>query len=149
NSSEANQSMLRKKLIFALLALLLPFSLTITAQGQSPQEKTAAQKTTVNNLIGTLKNGTIVDGCSCSLQTPKDYKNPSSNRYILLSDIDEKEAYINLDGKDVKLKLVSRVDYKGKARVDKKFSRKYTAGNVTLFVEYVITSVCAPKDEEC
>jgi len=141
NSSEAYQSMLRKKFIFALLALLLPFSLAITAQGQSPQEKTTTQKTTVNNLIGTLKNAKVINDCGCSLH--------NINSYILYTDLDEKEGYINLDGKDVKLKLVSKVDYKGKPRVGKKFSRKYTARDVTVLVEYVITSVCDPKDESC
>jgi hypothetical protein len=136
-----------KNLLFLLLLLTIPFPLTQASPGQTPGQMTT-QKTTVNNLIGTIKNSNAVDGCGCSLQTLKESKNPNSNRFIFFSDIDE-VAFINLDGKDVKLKLISKVDYKGKERVGKKFSRKYVAGNATVLVEYVITSVCAPNDESC
>ena len=138
-----------RKTFTLIWLILLPFSLAITALGQSPRAKSPAQKTIVNNLIGTLKDGTIVDGCDCYLQTLKESENYLSPLFIFLAELDELEAYINVDGKDTRLKLVSQVDYKGKPQIGKKSSRKYTAGDVTVLIEYVVTGFCAPSDESC
>ncbi len=137
-----------KKVLFVLLLLALPFSFAYAVPGQTPQEK-AAQKTTVTNLIGTLNDAEAVDGCSCYLESRQNAKNSNAIRFIFSAELDEKEAYIKLDGKKIKLKLVSKVDYKGKPRVGKKSSRKYVAGGVIVVVEYVVTSVCDPQDESC
>ena len=137
-----------KKILFISLLLTIPCSFAHPTLGQTPQEKTA-QKTIVTNLIGTLNDAEVVDGCSCYLEARQKSQNPASIRFILSAELDEKEAHIKLDGKNIKLNLAHKIDYKGKPRVGKKSSRKYAAGKVIVFVEYVVTSVCDPKDESC
>ena len=61
----------------------------------------------------------------------------------------QKEAWMNIDGTDVKLTLVSRTDPKSRERVGSRSTRKYAAQEIILDVTYVATRVCGVNEENC
>jgi eukaryotic-like serine/threonine-protein kinase len=101
-----------------------------------------------NSLVGIIRNAGVVDGCGCYFN-PAAEQEPNSTRYVFLADMDEENAWMNIDAKDVKLRLVGRTDAPGDLKVGSRFSRRYAAGQVTVSVESVVTRVCPPDDEGC
>jgi hypothetical protein len=57
---------------------------------------------------------------------------------------------MNIDGSDVKLKLISSSEPSGGVRrKGERFSRNYVSGGVRVRMDFVTASVCAPNDEGC
>ena len=56
---------------------------------------------------------------------------------------------MNIDGSDVKLKLVRKTESKRRDRVGKRSSETYAAGDLTIIIRLVVNRVCNPNDENC
>ncbi|MEP6920467.1 MAG: hypothetical protein ABI967_05020 [bacterium] len=110
---------------------------------------TFAQTASKQRLVGNLRNKRLVDGCGCYFQFPGSKKN--SEDYLFVSSLEENEktAWMNIDGRDVKLRLVREVAGKGRERVGSRSSKSFTGGDVTVMSTYVATRVCAYNDESC
>lgn len=96
--------------------------------------------------VGPIKDPFIL-GCGCYLKLPDDFKLENDND-IFETDLDE-SAQMNIDGKDIILKLVRREDPKGKTKVGSTRSEVYASGNIEVRVEYIVKKICDPKDKEC
>lgn len=128
------------KTFFTLLLItFIPFEL----QAQTQPKGAASTKF----VLGVVEDGAL--GCGCSL-----YRNAAdgrNQRHVFVQDMDEDEAIINLDGKNVRLRPV---DSGGPSperalKVGDRSWETYAAGDVRVRIDYTVRSVCAPKDEGC
>ena len=110
---------------------------------------TLAQTASKRRLVANLKNNTVADGCGCYFRFRGTDEN--SQKYVFFSSIEdeEKTAWMNIGGADLKVRLVKKFDPKGTVRVGSKSTRQYTAGNVLVDATYVATEVCGRDDESC
>ncbi len=99
-------------------------------------------------LVGNLQNNAVADGCGCYFQfrgTPQNI-----DRYIFFSGIeDEKTAWMNIAGRDVKLVLKKDTGINTRERVGSRSTVEYAAGDVRVNGTYTVTAVCDPNDESC
>ena len=104
-------------------------------------------------LVGNLKNSAVAEGCGCYFQfrsTPD-----SAERYILFSSIENdgnETAWMNIDGRDVKLKLQKKSGpfwIQQRERPGKRSTVKYVVENITVNGTYITTKVCPRNDESC
>ena len=109
-----------------------------------------AQTSTTSSPGPQLKIGYVevgIGGCGCSLAL--NAADLREGRYIFIQD-DGEPAYINLDGKDLKLE---EVDSGGSEAVIEKVGDRswvaYVAGDVKVRIDRTVTRVCDPKDESC
>jgi len=101
-------------------------------------------------LVANLKNNAVADGCGCYFSFRGTSPNPE--RYVFSSSIDdEKTAWMNIGGRDVKLTLEREIGLKGKEaeRVGSRSSATYASGDIQVSGTYVVTQVCDPNDESC
>jgi len=95
--------------------------------------------------IGYLEVG--IGGCGCSLVL--NLADIRKGRYVFIQDEGE-PAYINLDGKDLKLE---EIDSGGSEAVPEKVGDRswvaYVAGDVKVRIDRTVTHICDPKDESC
>ena len=119
--------------------------LTIVALGT-----VSAQTASKRGLVARLKDNTVANGCGCYFQyrgTPLE-----AQRYVFFSSIEEdgeKTAWMNIEGRDVKLTRTRNKDPKGRLRVGSRLTRRYVAGDISVDATYIATSVCRRDDEEC
>jgi hypothetical protein len=123
---------------------LLLFIMAIVVLGSVP-----AQNASKRSFVGYVTDEAIVGGCGCYFKfrrTPQ-----KVDRYLFASSIEEDvTALMNIDGSDVKLKLVKGMEPKGtQERVGSRRRETYVAGEITVTGNYVVTRVCAPNDENC
>jgi hypothetical protein len=99
--------------------------------------------------IGIVKEP-FVDGCGCYFRFSDDY-NQGNRSYVFLADIIEKEgdAQMNIDGTDVRLKLVKRVETEGETKIGSTRKEFYKSGDIEVGIEYVVTKACEPNDGSC
>jgi hypothetical protein len=109
----------------------------------------SGQQASKRSLVANLKNKAVADGCGCYFQFPGTPRN--AERYLFFSSIedDEKTAWMNVAGRDVKLTLVKKTDPKGRIRVGSRLTRTYVAGDLSAEVTYIATRVCPRNDESC
>lgn len=126
------------KLFVVLILSLLTIQTVLSVQ--APQR-----------LVGNLKDNSLIGGCGCYFQfrgTPK-----RADRYIFFSDIvdDDKTAWMNIAGRDVKLKLQKESGPLGtdRERVGSRSTVRYASGDITVNGTYVVTKECDPDDENC
>lgn len=104
------------------------------------------QPASKRGMVGNLKDH-AADGCGCYFQfrgTPR-----NSEKYIFSSSIeDEKTAWMNIDGHDVKLTSIKEHGPKTE-RVGGRSWVRFAAGDITVSGTYVVTRVCKPNDENC
>ena len=132
-------------LSISLVLLSLPFT-DEAGTFMAAQEKPAAAPPLK---IANLKDSSVIDGCGCYLQFPAEGQK-RFEKYVFMADIDEKEAWMNIEGRDVKLRLVDSIrDANRRVKVGDRSSRTYRAGDITVRVAYVVTRVCKPDDESC
>ncbi len=100
--------------------------------------------------IGELKDPVEVEGCSCTLQTAAEAGKPGSQKFLFVTEAGTKDAWMNINGKDVKLKLVKTtvIDDRNYG-VGGRFYEEYTAQGMKIRIDYVVTWTCPPEDEEC
>lgn len=96
------------------------------------------------SMIGYVGKSHLVDGCSCDLS----FGNDSSRRSVYSAEIDEKSAWMNIDGRDVRLKLVNSVASTGRIRKGWHSSKTYVAGNITVRIDRTATKVPTREGEE-
>lgn len=94
--------------------------------------------------LGYVKNGDI--GCGCSFARNK--TDLRQRRYIYSESMDE-PAYINVNGKNLKLQPVASSDTKTKERVGQRSWETFTAKGLKIRLDKTVTWVCPPKDEAC
>lgn len=131
---------IRKPLILAPLLLL--FALPTTYSQIQKQPDTAAP----TPKIGVIKKP-LTDGCGCTLQLPEDYRK-HNERAVFLNDVGD-IIQMNIDGKDVRLKLISESPQLKKEKVGSRRQEVYSAGKDRVEIEFVTTKLCPTKDESC
>jgi len=108
------------------------------------------QNASKRSLVANLTNKVVADGCGCYFKfrgTPQNVE-----RYVFYSSIDDdKTAWMNVGGRDVKLMLEKETGLKGKEeeRVGSRSRALYALGNISVSGTYVVTRVCDPNDESC
>jgi hypothetical protein len=98
--------------------------------------------------IANIRDSSVVDGCGCYFQFPAQWKNKQSDKYVFMEGIDDEGAWMNIDGKDVKLELV-RTSNESNGEVGSRSNKKYKAKGIAVQIDYVITRICKPDDEQC
>lgn len=107
---------------------------TSTAASPGPQLK-----------IGYVEVG--IGGCGCSLSL--NAADLRKGRYVFIQD-DGEPAYINLDGKDLKMEEVGSGGLEAiTEKVGDRSWVAYVAGDVKVRIDRTVTKVCDPKDEDC
>jgi hypothetical protein len=109
----------------------------------------AGQTASKRGMVANLENQRVADGCGCYFRfrgTPV-----TADQYMFFSSIedDEKSAWMNIDGRDVKLQLTKKVDAPRGERVGMRSTRRYEAEDVFVDATYVVTRVCRRNDESC
>jgi hypothetical protein len=102
--------------------------------------------------IAALKNSNLVSGCTCVFQTAAEAKKRNSQKYLFLSELGTREGWMNIDGKDTRLKLVKSTEntnIRRRARVGNRFYEEYRAAGIKVRIDYVTRWVCPPRDEGC
>lgn len=94
--------------------------------------------------LGYVKNGDI--GCGCSFARNK--TDLRQRRYIYSESMGE-PAYINVNGKNLKLHPVASSETGGKEKVGKHSWETFTADGLKIRLDKTVTWVCPPKDEAC
>jgi hypothetical protein len=101
-------------------------------------------------LIGIIKKYNKMEGCGCYFKTleaaQKEYWQ-DAGPYVFVAHEDD-IVVMNIDGKDIELQLVKSnrnpdPDYKDK--VGDKYREIYRAGDIMVYLNYVVTEVCGPK----
>jgi hypothetical protein len=75
----------------------------------------------------------------------------AKGRIIFVSDLSGSpggDAFINLDGKDIKLELI-KIGGNTDLKVGARSWKIYTAGDITLQCDFILTKVCSPPKDDC
>lgn len=97
--------------------------------------------------IGYITEANTLNECGCSFYLQRDKK----QRNIFSSDL-EKIVWMNLDGKDVKLKLVKSTKSEKNERKDGRFYDIYKYDEMTIRIDSHVTWTCEsddPANESC
>ncbi len=134
--SVINRSRVRLAALFILFTLF-----PIGGRPQTPSPSVPSVP-----LIGVIKKA-LPEECGCLLQLSPDYRK-HNRRAIFRSDFSDK-AWMNLDGKDLELSLVSPPASGRRERVGARRNEIYKSGSYKIEIQYVTTRICPPKDESC
>jgi hypothetical protein len=108
-----------------------------------------AQSTSASSAQPKLRLGYVKDhdvGCgSAFFLNTTDMEN---RRYIFSQDVDD-PPYINLNGKNLQLRLTGFSKPTRKEKVGDRWWETYAAGEVKVRIDYTVTKVCTPQDEMC
>jgi hypothetical protein len=132
--------------LLSVLACLTVNNPCAGAQGKSSQD--VASTSSVKNMIGNIKDRNAQDGCGCYFSFPSEERKRFP-RFVFASDLDEQSAWMNIDGQDVKLKLVQFSGPQESAKIGSKLARTYAAAGLKVHILYVTTKICQPDDESC
>ena len=120
-----------------LSLILLPAF--VNAQAQQPRAK-ANQKP----LIGYIKDENLVDMCGCA------YEHATRTRgYTFSSDGEVKEAWMNIDGVDVKLKRTHFSGSKGRDRIGSRYFETFEAEGIKVSIVRTVNRLCIPYNPDC
>ncbi|HYM00485.1 MAG TPA: hypothetical protein VEZ90_16135 [Blastocatellia bacterium] len=104
------------------------------------------RSSTVPN-IGIVQNTEPFDEGGCALQLPPDYA--KHNRlYVFMRDY-QSNAVMNINGTDVRLKLVSQQEPNGDPKVGDRSTYRFSGHQIDATVDLVVTHLCDPNDEAC
>jgi hypothetical protein len=89
--------------------------------------------------LGYVKDHDVGCGAAFSLKTT-DLRN---SRYIFVQDSGEPDepTYINLNGKNLQLRLIDSNKPKGREKIGDRWWETYTAGDVTVRIDYTVTKI--------
>jgi hypothetical protein len=120
-----------------------------TAVVQPSATRTAATPKAPNDTpkVGIIKEP-FLDGCGCYFKFPDD-STKEVKGYVFLAEIIDEGAQMNIDGKDVMLKFVRRVDPAGETKVGSARNEFYKSEDTEVGVEYVVRQLCDPDNEAC
>jgi hypothetical protein len=131
--------------------IICPCVIFICLSSGFGQQKQSTSSNRAPIKIGIIKDGSLFeDNGGCALQLPTDNRK-NNERFIFLSDYDG-NGLINLDGKDIKLKLRIHKNASGAGDEEKVGSKSmdiFDGPGVTIKVDYIATWVCPPDDESC
>lgn len=127
-----------------LLAVAVGASLSIFGQKAASSVKAVQQPLRVSN----IRNTSVVDGCGCYFQFPAEWEKKAFDKNVFMQSIDGAEAWMNIDGKDVRL-LPDGPSKESVEKVGSRSSEKYKAAGISVEIEFVVTRVCDPDDESC
>ncbi len=127
----------------ALLLLIIFVAMSTAARAQTKQPGTTS---TGKPMIANIKNGDIYSGCGCYFSYSSEAKKRFP-KFVFVSD-DDKQAWMNLDGKDIKLALTHRTTPKV-IKIGSRLTRTYSGNGYAVSVVYITTKMCAPNDEAC
>ena len=123
-------------LVFLLLAMIITPD-TFVSAAQSRHAPT----------LGVIQDDSEYDGCGCSLF--RNRRDAREHRPIFLSDFSG-EARINLDGRDVRVRLIGASPER--RRAERKGDRSwevYGKDSFRMRIDYVVNGVCPSNDEAC
>jgi hypothetical protein len=107
-----------------------------------------AQTASKRALVGNVKRSGI-EGCGCYFR----FRGTSGDveQYMFVENIEEndKTAWMNIEGRDVQLKLVKERNPGGREVVGSKWTRTFAANNIVASSTYIATRVCDRDDESC
>lgn len=120
--------------LVAISTILMPSAAQRRASGG--EIKAASEGRTI--VVGTVGQNVLkYAGCGCYFSRPR------TKAIIFFSPIEEesneKEAWMNIDGRDVKMQLLSTSDPPGNARIGSRFTRVYAGGGLKVQAVYVTT----------
>lgn len=103
---------------------------------------TRAQERSDGSLINEIRNGSVLDGCGCYM------KRQGKTSYVLLGEItDNRRAWMNIDGRDVRLTFVSSTHPARPLRRGDRFVQKYSIDGVIVEVTLMVTAPSPPEGE--
>ena|GEM_PF-2645306 len=133
-------------LIFVIIEMSIG-AISINGHGQNPTRSQSGFPTTKPLKLGVVKESGLLDNCGCSFYL--NMGDERKRRPILLCDLSEK-AVINLDGKNLSLRLIGHSKEKtSDQQVGDRSWEIYRAGNVKLRIDFTIRKLCDPHDEGC
>lgn len=135
-----------QKRIFLMAFFLVCCSCIASQAGNRAPHKKGVPVEQKPPQIGAIKK-MLVKGCGCSLQSNSDYEK-RRQQFLFLSDSGD-IVQMNIDGEDIRLKLVKGMKGKGKPRVGNHHSETYIAGQTTVTIDWTVSEVCDPQDESC
>ncbi|MGI8733227.1 MAG: hypothetical protein ACR2LM_07985 [Pyrinomonadaceae bacterium] len=107
-----------------------------------------AQEASKPRLVGNFTRKGLGDGCGCYFRFRGAGRD--SEQYIFAEPVDdEKIAWMNIGGRNVRLKLVKEQSAGDRERVGSRWTRTFVSNDITVTSTYVATRVCAPEDESC
>ena len=106
---------------------------------------TGAQRASKRRLVGNVKN-TAIDGCGCYFKFRGTNRN--AEQYMFSQGIGEK-AWMNIDGRDVQLKMLRERNPGDRERIGSRWTRTFSAGDIAVSCSWITTKMCAPNDENC
>lgn len=138
--------------LIAVLALALFTSVGKPGAGASIQESLPSPPGAGPLRVANLIDLSMVEGCGCYFQLPAESK--SRTKYVFFSKINgggdnEKVAWMNIDGRDIKLKLVDSSRDSTRREIGMRLYRKYKAENIDVQADYIVTRVCPPSNPAC
>jgi hypothetical protein len=96
---------------------------------------------TTSKRLDVLTKPQYYAGCECTLYLDKEKTKP-----VYISHVDGKEAWFNIDGKDVKLFMTKTTEGK-EFRRGYKFLRSYIYGKTHVTVSFKVVEVCDGRQE--
>lgn len=131
--------------IMAMTLVVSPIDASNSLQAQG---KRTNLKPSRKPIISRIKDDKVLDGCGCYFSYPPEdrWRFP---RYVFSSDFHEENAWMNIDGQDIKLKLRQSTRPKGKEKIGSRLTRTYVASGIKVSVLYITTRLCQPGDENC
>jgi hypothetical protein len=114
---------------------------------QNKQSPTPTSTPEAAPKIGVIQNPKFRDDCGIYFQLAEDYKS-HNEKYIFDGDLGG-AGLMNIDGRDVELKMVDSDQPNREMKVGERFSKTYVGGNLNIRVDYVVVEVCDPNDEGC
>lgn len=109
-----------------------------------------ATKTGNSQIVGTIKNVNFIEGCNCNLQLPSDSQK-FEPKYIfarnIYAGISSDIAWMNIEGKDTKLRRVKTTEPQGALKPGTRFQEVYLAPHTKVQIDYVVSFVCPPQSQ--
>lgn len=93
-------------------------------------------------IIGVLKDQSHVDGCGCC------FTFLSGDKDVIQMETDTL-VWMNINGIDQRFKLDNSTQTNEAYKVGMKWSEQYSNDLYTFQINYVVTSICSPDDENC
>jgi hypothetical protein len=137
--------LLMKRIIKQVLSTLL---LAVAANTTGAQGLRAQPKVGRASLVGVVRGSTEVESCGCYLRLPSE--SARSNRYVFYNDFDNESVLMNINGRNVKLKLIKSTQPTSRSlKLKERFSEWYISGKIKVRLDFITTGVCDPNDEGC
>jgi len=124
-----------------LLVLVIHAGMSVDAQKKTSLGHTSSVR------IANIKDSNLVGGCGCYFQSLTESRT-RSDKFIFGAGMDEDYAWMNIDGQDVKLTLIAS-SKNSVERAGIRSYERYRADSIGVRIDYVVTRVCKPNDENC